>query len=64
MEHEPRPPDLDPDDGAIEPRGPQPGTADGAGAGTPGGPEAYPDAPGEGPTADEATGPTGDPDEA
>jgi hypothetical protein len=49
----------DPDDGAVE--GTEPF---GEGEGVPGGPDAAPYAPGEGPTADEATGITGDPDEA
>jgi len=59
--------DLPPDDGAVEERGTGEhggaGVPGGAGEGTPGGPESYPNPPGEGPTADEATGITGDPDE-
>ena len=59
--------DLPPDDGAVEERGTGElggaGVAGGAGAGTPGGPDATPYKPGEGPTADEETGITGDPDE-
>ena len=59
--------DLPADDGAVEETGTgEPGgagVAGGAGAGAPGGPEAWPHEPGEGPTADEATGITGDPDE-
>ena len=59
--------DLPPDDGAVEERGTGElggaGVAGGAGEGTPGGPDASPFKPGEGPTADEATGITGDPDE-
>jgi hypothetical protein len=59
--------DLPPDDGAIEERGTGElggaGVAGGAGEGTPGGPDASPYEPGEGPTADEETGITGDPDE-
>ena len=58
---------LPPDDGAVEERGTGElggaGVAGGAGEGTPGGPEGYPHPPGEGPTADEETGITGDPDE-
>jgi hypothetical protein len=54
-------------DGAVEAGGTgEPGGAGvpgGAGEGVPGGPEAWPNPPGEGPTADEATGITGDPDE-
>jgi hypothetical protein len=50
---------LDPDDGAVE--GSEPF---GEGAGVPGGPDASPHRPGQGPTADEATGITGDPDDA
>ena len=61
------PEDLPSDDGAVEERGSGElggaGVAGGAGEGTPGGPEASPHEPGEGPTADEATGITGDPDE-
>jgi hypothetical protein len=49
---------LDPDDGAVEGSEPV-----GEGEGVPGGPDASPYRPGEGPTADEATGITGDPDE-
>ena len=57
--------DLPDDDGAVESTGAdEAGVPGGAGEGTPGGPEAWPDPPGEGPTADEATGITGDPDEA
>jgi hypothetical protein len=59
--------DLSDDDGAVEERGTGElggaGVAGGAGEGTPGGPESAPFAPGEGPTADEETGITGDPDE-
>ena len=59
--------DLPPDDGAVEERGTGElggaGVAGGAGEGTPGGPEGTPYEPGEGPTADEETGITGDPDE-
>jgi hypothetical protein len=59
--------DLPPDDGAVEESGTGElggaGVAGGAGEGTPGGPDASPFKPGEGPTADEATGITGDPDE-
>ena len=59
--------DLPPDDGAVEERGTGElggaGVAGGAGEGTPGGPEGSPYEPGEGPTADEETGVTGDPDE-
>jgi hypothetical protein len=59
--------DLPPDDGAVEESGTGEhggaGVPGGAGEGTPGGPEAYPHPPGEGPTADEETGITGDPDE-
>jgi hypothetical protein len=64
--------DLPPDDGAVEETGTEEtgtgelggaGVAGGAGEGTPGGPEGSPYAPGEGPTADEETGITGDPDE-
>jgi len=59
--------DLPEDDGAIEERGTGElggaGVAGGAGEGTPGGPESAPFEPGEGPTADEETGITGDPDE-
>jgi hypothetical protein len=64
MENEPD--RLDPDDGAVETReaGGVGGSATGgAGEGVPGGPDATPWEPGEGPTADEATGITGDPDE-
>jgi hypothetical protein len=61
------PEDLPPDDGAVEERGTGElggaGVAGGPGEGTPGGPEASPYEPGEGPTADEETGITGDPDE-
>ena len=39
------------------------GVVGGAGEGVPGGPDASPVEPGQGPTADEATGITGDPDE-
>jgi hypothetical protein len=59
--------ELPPDDGAIEERGTGElggaGVAGGAGEGTPGGPDSAPFKPGEGPTADEETGITGDPDE-
>jgi hypothetical protein len=59
--------DLPRDDGAVEERGTGElggaGVAGGAGAGTPGGPEGSPYEPGGGPTADEETGITGDPDE-
>jgi hypothetical protein len=59
--------DLPDDDGAVEATGTGEqggaGVAGGAGEGAPGGPEAWPEPPGEGPTADEATGITGDPDE-
>jgi hypothetical protein len=59
--------DLPDDDGAVEERGTGElggaGVAGGAGEGTPGGPESAPVKPGEGPTADEETGITGDPDE-
>jgi hypothetical protein len=59
--------DLPPDDGAVEERGTGElggaGVAGGAGEGTPGGPDSAPYQPGEGPTADEETGITGDPDE-
>jgi hypothetical protein len=59
--------DLPPDDGAVEERGTGElggaGVAGGAGEGTPGGPDSSPYEPGEGPTADEETGITGDPDE-
>jgi hypothetical protein len=59
--------DLPPDDGAVEERGTGElggaGVAGGAGAGTPGGPDSAPYEPGDGPTADEETGITGDPDE-
>ena len=59
--------DLPPDDGAVEESGTGElggaGVACGAGEGTPGGPDRAPFAPGAGPTADEATGITGDPDE-
>jgi hypothetical protein len=59
--------DLPPDDGAIEETGTGElggsGVPGGPGAGAPGGPEAWPNPPGEGPTADEETGITGDPDE-
>ena len=59
--------DLRPDDGAVEESGTGElggaGVAGGAGEGTPGGPDRAPFAPGAGPTADEATGITGDPDE-
>jgi hypothetical protein len=59
--------DLPPDDGAVEERGTGElggaGVAGGAGAGSPGGPDSSPYEPGEGPTADEETGITGDPDE-
>jgi hypothetical protein len=62
-----KPEDLPSDDGAVEERGTGElggaGVAGGPGEGTPGGPEASPYAPGEGPTADEETGITGDPDE-
>ena len=58
---------LPPDDGAVEERGTGQlggaGVAGGAGEGTPGGPEGSPYEPGEGPTSDEETGITGDPDE-
>jgi hypothetical protein len=58
---------LPPDDGAVEERGTGElggaGVAGGAGEGTPGGPDSSPYKPGEGPTADEETGITGDPDE-
>ena len=61
------PEDLPPEDGAVEEGGTGElggaGVAGGAGEGTPGGPEASPHEPGEGPTADEETGITGDPDE-
>jgi hypothetical protein len=60
--------DLPPDDGAVEESGTGElggaGVPGGAGEGVPGGPEAWPNPPGEGPTADEATGITGDPDES
>jgi hypothetical protein len=49
---------LSDDDGARE--GSEPF---GEGEGVPGGPDSSPFAPGEGPTADEETGITGDPDE-
>ena len=59
--------DLPSDDGAVEESGTGElggaGVAGGAGEGTPGGPDGAPFEPGEGPTADEATGITGDPDE-
>lgn len=59
--------DLPPDDGAVEERGTGElggaGVAGGPGEGTPGGPDSAPYGPGEGPTADEVTGITGDPDE-
>ena len=59
--------DLRPDDGAVEESGTGElggaGVAGGAGEGTPGGPDRAPFVPGAGPTADEATGITGDPDE-
>ena len=59
--------DLPPDDGAVEESGTGElrgaGVAGGAGEGTPGGPDSAPFEPGAGPTADEATGITGDPDE-
>jgi len=59
--------DLPSDEGAVEESGTRElggaGVAGGAGEGTPGGPDGAPFAPGEGPTADEATGITGDPDE-
>jgi hypothetical protein len=50
--------DLPDDDGAVESREPF-----GEGEGVPGGPDSTPFKPGEGPTADEETGITGDPDE-
>jgi len=60
--------ELPPDDGAVEERGTGElggaGVAGGAGEGTPGGPDSSPYEPGEGPTADEETGITGDPDDA
>ncbi|MEY2535552.1 MAG: hypothetical protein QOF29_3462 [bacterium] len=63
LEHE----DLPPDDGAVEETSTGEhggaGVAGGAGEGVPGGPESWPHPPGEGPTADEATGITGEPDE-
>ena len=59
--------ELPPDDGAVEGSGTGElggaGVAGGAGAGTPGGPDGAPFEPGAGPTADEATGIAGDPDE-
>ena len=59
--------DLPPDDGAVEESGTGElggaGVAGGAGEGTPGGPDGAPFEPGAGPTADEPTGITGDPDE-
>jgi len=59
--------DLPSDEGAVEESGTRElggaGVAGGAGEGTPGGPEGAPYEPGEGPTADEETGITGDPDE-
>jgi hypothetical protein len=59
--------DLPADDGAVEESGTGElggsGVAGGAGEGVPGGPESSPYEPGEGPTADEETGITGDPDE-
>jgi hypothetical protein len=59
--------DLPPDDGAVEGSGTGElggaGVAGGAGEGTPGGPDGSPYEPGKGPTAGEATGLTGDPDE-
>jgi len=59
--------DLPADDGGVEDTGTGElggaGVAGGAGEGTPGGAEAWPHPPGEGPTADEATGITGEPDE-
>jgi hypothetical protein len=59
--------DLPPDDGAVEERGTGElggaGVAGGAGEGTPGGPDSSPYKPGEGPTAAEETGITGDPDD-
>jgi hypothetical protein len=48
----------DEDDGAVESKQPF-----GEGEGVPGGPDSTPFKPGEGPTADEETGITGDPDE-
>ena len=59
--------ELPPDDGAVEETGTGElggsGVAGGAGEGVPGGQDSAPFAPGEGPTADEETGITGDPDE-
>ena len=59
--------DLPPDDGAVEESGTGElggaGVAGGPGEGAPGGPDGAPFEPGEGPTADEATGITGDPNE-
>ena len=59
--------DLPPDDGAVESSGTGEqggaGVPGGPGEGRPGGPESWPHEPGEGPTADEETGITGDPDE-
>ena len=59
--------ELPPDDGAVEETGTGElggaGVAGGAGEGTPGGPDRSPFEPGEGPTADEATGITGDPED-
>lgn len=67
METDKREEDLPPDDGAVEQSGTGElggaGVPGGPGEGVPGGPEAWPHPPGEGPTADEATGITGDPDE-
>jgi hypothetical protein len=59
---------LPPDDGAVEESGTgelggRGGVPGGAGEGVPGGPDSTPYEPGEGPTADEETGITGDPDE-
>ena len=59
--------ELPPDDGAVEETGTGElggaGVAGGAGEGTPGGPDGSLFEPGEGPTADEATGITGDPED-
>ena len=59
--------ELPPDHGAVEESGTGElggaGVAGGPGEGTPGGPDSAPYEPGEGPTADEETGITGDPDE-
>jgi hypothetical protein len=58
--------ELPADDGAVEEGGTGDvgaGVAGGGGEGSPGGPDAAPFEPGEGPTSDEETGITGDPDE-